>query len=66
MDLNLNQDFIKKALLHFHYICENVGITANDENRYVFGKCNNPADVVFNSAVFKDVLCGNELDVYYI
>ena len=65
-DLNLNPDFIKKALLHFQYICENVGIMANDEDKYSFGKSNNSNNVVFNSSVFEDVLWGNDLDVYYI
>ena len=66
VDLDLNPDFIKNALLHFQYVSENVGIMANDENRYSFDKSNNSDNVVFNSAVFKDVLGGNELDVYYI
>lgn len=65
-DLNLNPDFIKKALLHFQYIGENVGIMANDEDKYGFGRNNNSDNVVFNSLVFKDVLWGNEMDVYYI
>ena len=65
-DLNLNPDFIKKALLHFHYIGENVGIMKNDEDKYGFGRNNNSDNVVFNSLVFKEVLWGNDLDVYYI
>ena len=65
-DLNLNPDFIKKALLHFQYIGENVGIMENDEDKYGFGRNNNSDNVVFNSLVFKDVLWGNEMDVYYI
>ena len=65
-DLNLNPDFIKKALLHFQYIGENVGIMANDEDKYGFGRNNNSDNVVFNSSVFEDVLWGNDLDVYYI
>ena len=65
-DLNLNHDFIKKALLHFQYIGENVGIMANDEDKYGFGRNNNSDNVVFNSLVFKDVICGGDMDVYYI
>ena len=65
-DLNLNPDFIKKALLHFQYIGENVGIMANDEDKYSFDRNNNSSNVVFNSSVFEDVLWGNNLDVYYI
>lgn len=65
-DLDLNLDFIKKALLHFQYICENIGIKANDENRYSFDKSDNSNNVVFNSAMFKDVLEGNDTDVYCI
>lgn len=65
-DLNLNPDFIKKVLLHFQYIGENVGIMANDEDKYSFDRNNNSNNVVFNSSVFKDVLCGNNLDIYYI
>ena len=63
-DLNLNPDFIKKALLHFQYIGENVGIMENGENKYGFGKNNNFDNVVFNSSVFKDVICGDDVDVY--
>ena len=65
-NLDLNQDFIKKALLHFQYIGENVGIMKNDEDKYGFGRNNNSDNVVFNSLVFKEVLWGNEMDVYYI
>lgn len=65
-DLNLNPDFIKKALLHFQYIGENVGIMVNDEDKYSFDRNNNSNNVVFNSSVFEDVLWGNDLDVYYI
>lgn len=65
-DLNLNPDFLKKALLHFQYIGKNVGIMANDEDKYCFDRNNNSDNVVFNSSVFKDVLWGNDMDVYYI
>ena len=38
----------------------------NDEKRYCFEKNNNWHNVVFNRSLFKDALCGNKLDVYYI
>lgn len=63
-DLDLNLYFIKKALLHFQYVSEDVGIMANDENRYSFGKCINSTNVVFNGAVFKDVFEGNDMGGY--
>ena len=65
-NLDLNPDFIKKALLHFQYIDKNVGIMENAENKYVFNKSNNSDNVVFNESVFNDVIGGNELDIYYI
>lgn len=65
VDLDLDQVFIKKALLHFQYVGENVVIMANDVDKYCFGKKNNSGNVVFNSSVFKDVICGNDMDVYY-
>ncbi|MER2013111.1 MAG: glycosyltransferase [Methanobrevibacter sp.] len=65
-NLDLNPDFIKKALLHFQYIDKNVGIMENAENKYVFNKSNNSDNVVFNESMFNDVIGGNELDIYYI
>lgn len=65
-DLRLNPDFIKKALLHFQYVDNNVGIMGCAEDKYVFDKSNNSDNVVFNSSMFNDVLCGNDFDVYYI
>lgn len=40
-DLRLNPDFIKKALLHFQYVDNNVGIMGCAEDKYVFDKSNN-------------------------
>ena len=65
-DLDLNPDFIKKALLHFQYVNNNVGIMVCAEDKYVFNKSNNSDNVVFNGSVFNDVICGNDLDIYYI
>ena len=66
INLNLNPDFIKKALLHFQYVISNVGIMGCDEEKYVLNKSNNSDNVVFNGFMFNDVLCGNDLDIYYI
>ena len=37
-DLSLKLEFIKKALLNFSYIDDNVGISQSDANKYCFGK----------------------------
>lgn len=66
-DLNLNPEFVKKALLHFSYIDSNVGICENDENKYCFGKTKAVNNIVFNSTKYPNLFSNDgEQDIYYI
>lgn len=68
VDLSLNQNFIKKALLHFQYIDDNTGISKSDENKYSFGKTANIANTIFNSRLYNDIISkkNNDWNIYYI
>lgn len=64
-DLELNPDFIKKALLHFSYIDENVGIR-EDNPKYVFDESADFKNVVFNGVNLGSVISDNVFTVYNI
>ena len=67
-DLSLNPDFVKKALLHFQYIDDNVGISQNNENKYCFGKTDDIRNTIFNNQLYDDVVSqkNNDWDIYHI
>ena len=68
-DLNLNPDFIKKAMLHFSYISaeNNIGIKESGENKYCFGKTDDATNVIFNSHSYSELISdSSNREVYYI
>lgn len=56
-DLNekINEDFLKKALLHYQYLDNTTGIIENDE-KYVFNKTHEYSNILFNNVKFDSVI----------
>ena len=55
MDNKINSDFIKKALLHYKYLENNIGIKENNE-KYVFNKTREYEDTLFNMSQFDNII----------
>ena len=67
-DLNLNADFIKKAVLSYEYIEDDVGIKENAESRYSYSKTKEFKNVIFNSSNYMNVISDDfdDLSVFYV
>lgn len=71
---DIEQDFVKKALLHFKYLPKTFGISSTDEylNKYTFSNLNDIHNVIFSNVNLKKIFNSNNGDnlnnfeVYYI
>lgn len=70
MDIDnlIPKDFIEKALLHFSYISDNVGIKfiENRDDKYTFGEDCQHYNIIYNSAMLHRVLTQTQEKIYFI
>ncbi len=67
-DLNMDNKFIHKSLLHYQYISNDIGITAADNEKYSFETVKNINNVLFNGSLYENIVnaVNKEFKVYTI
>ena len=67
-DLNMDNKFIHKSLLHYQYISNDIGITAADNEKYSFETVKNINNVLFNGSFYENIVnaINKEFKVYTI
>lgn len=63
----LDPEFISRAVCHFCYLDNNVGV-ADDLNKFTFGESSSNINVIYRKELFDDVMCGNQKIrmIYYV